>query len=70
MMPAQDTPLGAGRFCLRADGSRKLTWLTKKEAKQAARSSPPQYRIAGPVHSYLCPDCGYYHVGHEFRTED
>ena len=50
------------RQCLREDGTPKLTFLTKKEAKQHIKNLPGSAET-GWKRMYSCADCGYYHTG-------
>jgi hypothetical protein len=59
-------------FCHNADGTPKLTFLSKPEAKRVARrlARQPDHQVEGRVlHLYHCPrsphGCGYYHIGHD-----
>ena len=55
-------------FCANADGSRKVTYLSKPEAKKVARflAKREDHMQQGAVfHLYRCPDCHCYHLGHD-----
>lgn len=45
----------------RADGTPKVAFTTKKEAKRVAR------RMNGAPHPYRCHHCGQWHIG---RTQE
>lgn len=47
------------RTCYRADGQRKLIYLSRREAKAAARRNE---RLTGTALRVYGCDCGYYHT--------
>jgi hypothetical protein len=47
--------------CVRPNGSPKVRYSTRAEARRAARLSRPDL---GALSAYHCPRCGYFHIGH------
>ena len=41
----------------------KQQYLTKADAKRVARLMTERHRE--PFHQYACPNCRYFHVGHD-----
>lgn len=52
------------RQCLRRDGTPKVVYLTKQEAKKKLREVPGD-TSTGWNSWYKCGSCGYYHIGRE-----
>ena len=46
------------RDCYRGDGTQKIAFGTRKEAKKIARER------GHDTHAYRCSYCGHYHLGH------
>lgn len=57
--------------CVRADGGKKRTYATAKEARKQARLTRQASGGSGDerkaIRAYRCPDCHLFHVGHEQR---
>ena len=52
--------------CLRADGSPKQGYLSKRDAKRVSHLVSARQQYAGnAIHIYRCPECRCWHVGHE-----
>lgn len=51
------------RDCFTAGGYPKLRYEQRWQAKSAARKLAAQGK--GECRAYLCPRCGYFHIGHE-----
>lgn len=44
----------------------KRAWMTRSAAKQSVRRL--KRKGSNGMHVYVCPTCGYYHVGHRRKS--
>lgn len=71
MRPAGDARTGERGVMdtrLRCDRSGKVQYASPKAAKKAVRGLQVKGKSGGRMHSYHCPDCRWWHIGHSVST--
>jgi hypothetical protein len=47
--------------------SRKIQYLSESRANKAAREIQKKRRDGDGIHSYKCPHCHWWHIGHNMK---